>query len=461
MSNDFDTLDSLPTIRGDNGAESKLLTNRYRIIRKLGEGGMGMVYLAEDTELDNNKVAIKFIPPALAGNARAIKSLKKEAQTAMQLSHPNIVRLHDLHTDGHQKFLVMEYIEGKTLEQVLAEKQDCKLMLKDIVPIAEQVATALDYAHTKHVLHRDLKPSNVMIDKSGTAKILDFGVAREIKDSYTRVTGKETSGTLPYMSPEQLRGQPPSPAMDIYSFTAVLYECLSGHPPFYMGDIRYQILNESPARVADLPDSANDVLLSALSKQTSDRPNTAIELASTLGSFVGRDARPKLAPVKSAWPKGWLIPLFVVGLSLFIGGLTLKTWDKDQYARAIAMISGGIGALALIPIIWCSYWLARDWKDKRDLITFCAALVAAAIYGFIAFKYFDLKNAYIDFLPQWALWCSYTSAVLVGVVVGFCGICLVRVVVMWCVVGQSDGASEQEISGSSQQKSVKENWMVQ
>ena len=130
MDEHYDTLDNTPTIDG-SGQEGKLLANRYKVLRKLGEGGMGMVYLAEDTELNNHKVAIKFIPPQLAGNARAIKNLKRESQTTMGLSHPNIVRLHDLHTDGHQKFLVMEYIEGKTLEYVLAGKEDDKLTLGD------------------------------------------------------------------------------------------------------------------------------------------------------------------------------------------------------------------------------------------------------------------------------------------------------------------------------------------
>ena len=281
--NDSDTLGDLPTIRGDDGDESKLLADRYRIVRKLGEGGMGLVYLAEDTELGNNKVAIKFIPPMLAGNVRAIKNLKKEAQTAMQLSHPNIVRLHDLHTDGHQKFLAMEYIEGKTLEELLAEKEDDKFTLEQLMPIVEQVAAGLDYAHSKKVLHRDLKPSNIMVDKDGVAKLLDFGIAREIKDSYTRVTGKQdTSGTLPYMSPEQLRGQLPTPSMDIYSLAAVLYECLCGHPPFWTGDLRHQILYEKPAQLAHIETGINYACVSALSKEPERRPKTASELAAIL-----------------------------------------------------------------------------------------------------------------------------------------------------------------------------------
>ena len=288
---DFDTLDGLPTIRGDDGDETKLLADRYKIIRKLGEGGMGLVYLAEDTELDSNKVAIKFIPPMLAGNVRAIKNLKKEAQTAMQLSHPNIVRLHDLHTDGHQKFLAMEYIEGKTLEELLAEKEDDRFTLEELLPIAEQVAAGLDYAHSRKVLHRDLKPSNIMVTRDGRAKLLDFGIAREIKDSYTRVTGQETSGTLPYMSPQQLMGEPPDPSMDIYSLGAVFYECLAGHPPFYMGDIREQIKTREPDALKDAPSHCSSILLTILSKKAADRPKHALECVQKLRVKDGKDTK--------------------------------------------------------------------------------------------------------------------------------------------------------------------------
>jgi len=129
-----DTLDNMSTLPGDESG--KLLADRYRILRKLGEGGMGLVYLAEDLELGNEQVAIKFIPPMLAGNKRSVHNLKKEAQTARRLSHPNIVRLHDLHTDGHQKFLVMEYIEGQTLEDWLADQEGYRVTLEQLLPLA-------------------------------------------------------------------------------------------------------------------------------------------------------------------------------------------------------------------------------------------------------------------------------------------------------------------------------------
>ncbi len=278
---DFDTLDNQNTV-DESGYEGRLLARRYRVARKLGEGGMGMVYLAEDTELGDEKVAIKFIPPMLAGNARAIRNLKKEALTARQLSHPNIVRLHDLHTDGHQKFLVMEYIDGHTLDDVLAQRESESLAVVELVQMVEQLAAGLDYAHSKQVLHRDLKPSNIMVGSDGVVKLLDFGIAREIKDSYTRVTGNLTSGTLPYMSPEQLMGERPTIVMDVYSLGAVVYECLAGHPPFFMGDIRRQIEVKQPAPIESIPDHINQVLQQVLSKESGARPQSAGALVAML-----------------------------------------------------------------------------------------------------------------------------------------------------------------------------------
>jgi len=277
----YDTLDNAATMDGGDH-EGKLLAQRYRIIRKLGEGGMGMVYLAADTELGDHPVAIKFIPPMLAGNTRAVKSLKREALTSRQLSHPNIVRLHDLHTDGHQKFLVMEFIEGRTLDDVLGDTESESLPLERVLDIIEQLAAGLDYAHSQQVLHRDLKPSNIMIGDDGSVKLLDFGIAREMKDSYTRVTGNLTSGTLPYMSPEQLLGENPTVAMDVYSLGAVTYECLAGHPPFHMGDIRRQIEVKEPEPIASMPAHVNRVLLQVLDKQSAHRPPSAGALAQAL-----------------------------------------------------------------------------------------------------------------------------------------------------------------------------------
>ncbi len=280
----YHTLDRLPTVKTEGGDACKLLADRFRILRKLGEGGMGMVYLATDDMLEGAQVAIKFIPPTLASNPRAIKSLKQEAQTTRQLTHPYIVRLYDMHTDGFQYFIVMEYIPGRTLEQILAKKTRGKLGLSDTIYLGRQIAIGLDYAHSCHVLHRDLKPSNVMVyGDRYQIKILDFGIARELKDTYTRVTGKEqATGTLPYMSPEQLLGEQPTSLMDIYSFGALMYECLAGHPPFYRGDLREQIKNKQPDPIDGYNEEINGALRYALAKKPLERPGSARELVDLL-----------------------------------------------------------------------------------------------------------------------------------------------------------------------------------
>jgi formylglycine-generating enzyme required for sulfatase activity len=226
-------------------------------------------------------VAIKVLPPVLAKNKRAVENLRGEAITAIKLNHPNIVRLYGFHSDGDIKFLVMEYIDGVTLEEKIFSSPSKKLNLDKTISIAEQIAKALDYAHSQSppVIHRDLKSSNVMIDTNGNVKVLDFGIAREIHDSFTTITGKtDTSGTLPYMSPEQVRGQRPTPSMDIYSLGIICYECLNGKVPFYTGQIDYQIVHEKPALIEGIVGYINDVLQKVLAKEAADRPKTAKEL---------------------------------------------------------------------------------------------------------------------------------------------------------------------------------------
>ena len=288
------------------GAEA-LLAGRYRVVRQLGQGGMGSVYLAEDTQLDNFRVAIKMLPAILVANKRALKQLKAEALVSMKLNHSNIVPLRGFEENNGNSFLVMDYIEGRTLDDLLAEKG--KLTEEETVRILAPVAAALDYAHTKGVVHRDVKPGNVMIAKDGTPYILDFGIAREIQETMTRVTGKFFSGTLPYMSPEQLRGQIPKPAQDIYSFAAMTYECLKGEPPFVRGQIEFQILNEQPA---PLPGGTRLVasVMSGLAKKPEDRPRNCVAVlqediscrdAEALSMVAGelRLSRPSATPMVS------------------------------------------------------------------------------------------------------------------------------------------------------------------
>ncbi len=227
-------------------SEHPLLAGRYRVVRRLGSGGMGEVFLVEDLKLDGRRFAVKMLPAFLAGDRRAMASLKREALHSMELSHPNIVTVRSFEeSSSGQPFLVMDFIDGQTLADLLAAEG--RLPESEVLRIFGPIAEALDYAHSKGVVHRDVKPSNIMIRRDGAPVIMDFGVAREAKDTSTLATGLEmASGTLPYMSPEQLRGDRPAPAQDVYSLAATIWEALVGRPPFHRGDLRFQIMNESP-----------------------------------------------------------------------------------------------------------------------------------------------------------------------------------------------------------------------
>jgi serine/threonine protein kinase len=290
-----DTIGDMLTQRPD---EAIVLAGRYRIVRKLGEGGMGSVWLAEDTKLDGRQVAIKMLPAVLVANKRAIQQLKAEAKVAIQLAHPNIATLRAFEESEEGPFLVMDYIEGQTLEDLLAERET--LSEDEVMRLFKPVAEALDYAHSQGVVHRDVKPSNILIRQDGTPFITDFGIARELKETMTRVTGKMSSGTLPYMSPEQLRGEAPEPAQDVYSLAATIYECLAGTPPFHRGDIQYQIVHEDPAPLEKATRFTNRII-SALSKVPEERAQ-ALFPAKREAGLCSPEVEPDPAPVTAG---GW------------------------------------------------------------------------------------------------------------------------------------------------------------
>lgn len=273
-----DTIGDMLTQQPD---QAVVLASRYRIIRKLGEGGMGAVWLAEDTKLDGRQVAVKMLPSILAMNKRAIEQLKQEAMLAIKLSHPNIATLRGFEESEAGPFLVMDYIHGRTLEDILADQR--ALSEDKLRQIFRPVCDALEYAHSQKVIHRDIKPSNILVDFEGRPLLADFGVARELKDSRTRVTGMGTSGTLPYMSPEQLQGEPPSVAQDVYSLAATMYESVSGAPPFSRGDIQYQIVHTLPPPPS-CESRLETAIMAGLSKEPSKRPPRAALLMPSDGS---------------------------------------------------------------------------------------------------------------------------------------------------------------------------------
>jgi serine/threonine protein kinase len=230
--------------------------SHYRILEKLGRGGMGEVFLAEDTQL-GRKVAIKFLPSEVATDERAKQRLLREARTAATLDHPNICAIYEVGQEGDHSFIVLQYIEGETLASRI------KRHLPDVpeaLAIAVQVADALNEAHARGIIHRDIKPENIMLTARNQVKVLDFGLAKLMTDS--GIVGGETAsmlsvpgmlvGTLPYMSPEQVRCEELDRRSDIFSFGTVLYELLSGRRPFEAkssAEVISAILTAEPAPI--------------------------------------------------------------------------------------------------------------------------------------------------------------------------------------------------------------------
>lgn len=277
------TINSEVTLSGENAT---VLAGRYRIVRQLGQGGMGSVWLAEDTKLDGFKVAVKMLPSVLVNNKRAYAQVKAEALVSLKLSHSNIATVRAFEEEGGSPFLVMDYIDGQTLDDYLAEKG--KLSEDETIRLLKPVAAALDYAHAQGVVHRDVKPGNVMIRRDGTPFVLDFGIAREIQETMTRVTGKLSSGTLLYMSPEQLNGDAPKPAQDIYSFAAMAYECLKGEPPFSRGGVEDQIKHKLPEPLGPQFANCGQGVMAGLAKSPEARPMTCAAALEKGGKKVAK-----------------------------------------------------------------------------------------------------------------------------------------------------------------------------
>ncbi|MBI3881179.1 MAG: serine/threonine protein kinase [Verrucomicrobia bacterium] len=266
---------------------------RFLLKKSLGRGGMGMVWLALDTNLDS-LVALKFIDGSSRWDEAARKNLRREARRCQKLSHPNIVRLHDLHeVEGQTPFLSMEYVEGPTFTFWQASQSGLVLPWETLSPLVGQLCDALGYAHNEGIVHRDLKPSNLMLDARQRLKLADFGISAPLNDSHTKATGPLIAGTPAYMSPQQMEGVKPEVTDDIYALGALLYTLLTSKPPFWSGNVTHQVLHCAPTPLTQrlvefsltnyVPPSVEATILACLDKDPKKRPQSATETAQRLG----------------------------------------------------------------------------------------------------------------------------------------------------------------------------------
>src|SRR5271165_298161 len=267
----------------------------YHILKKLGAGGMGVVYEAEDTRLGRH-VALKFLPDELAGDRQALERFRREARAASALNHPNICVIHEIGEADAQTFLVMELLQGQNLKQMIGEKP---LQADVLVELACQITDALRAAHARRIIHRDIKPANIFITSDGQVKLLDFGLAKEVQlggnmntdptMDQTLTTAGAMIGTAAYMSPEQARGKELDTRADIFSFGAVLYEMGTGVQAFRgdsPADIFDGLLNrapEAPVKLnSALPARLEIIIDKALRKDRNLRYQSATELRADL-----------------------------------------------------------------------------------------------------------------------------------------------------------------------------------
>ena len=358
----MDELDFGATIRGFSAGQK--VFGRYTLSRILGRGGMGVVWLAQDEKLER-EVALKFLPEVVKSDRAAMDDLKRETRRALDLTHTHIVRIYDFVEDATTAGIAMEYVAGDTLSNRRLDQPAKVFESGELRRWVKQVCEALAYAHEKaRIVHRDLKPANLMLDAHGDLKIADFGISRSISDSVSRVSAQAgSSGTPAYMSPQQMMGEKPEVADDVYALGATLYELLTGKPPFFSGNLIAQVQGKVPASIADrrselevtgapVPPEWEATIAACLAKEPAQRPSGAREVAQRLGLAVAMDTTAPFAPPPTRPPRkdatavtsappvanrnrpAWLYPL-IVGTLLAVGaGYYFGVYAPEQRRMA-------------------------------------------------------------------------------------------------------------------------------
>tara|TARA_B100001121_G_scaffold289461_1_gene288361 strand:- start:876 stop:2645 length:1770 start_codon:yes stop_codon:yes gene_type:complete len=330
----------------------QIIKERYEITQLLGEGGMSYVYKATDKQLQRT-VAIKTLKPTYVEQEKFVERFKREAQTAANLNHPNIVQIFDWGI-GDEPFFVMEYIEGNTLTSIIANKKT--ISMNDILFIGAQVASGLQAAHSKGLVHRDIKPGNIMITPEGKVKVTDFGiVSLQNEESDITKTGS-ILGTASYISPEQAQGKPVSKESDLYSLGTVLYELITGRPPFE-GDTPIATatkhITDKPQKLshfrANIPKGVENAVLKLLHKYPKDRFKNAEDLRAILlqqkNQIQAMQTQENLVGLTSPKIKyRFTLPALVISLSIVIGTI----WTLTKIFDGLP-VDGGTQVVVEVP----------------------------------------------------------------------------------------------------------------
>jgi serine/threonine-protein kinase len=289
-----------------------------RLLRKIGSGGMGAVYLARHETLDK-EVAVKVIAPQYAGDPQILQRMLREAKLAAKLEHPHVVQIHDAAIEDNTPYIVMQYVDGRSLQETLEQRK--RLTPIEALGVTRRVALALAAAHKLGVIHRDIKPANILLTKDGSVKVVDFGLARSVGPQDSQLTTKDVIvGTPPFMSPEQARGETLDGRSDLYSLGATLYCMLTGEPPFAKGSAMLVAMQQADDRtkprdpretVKDLPEPVVALVQKALAKPMAQRFQTAEELIRAIDALEPKKSELKK---KTRWP--WLVGAAAVLLLL-------------------------------------------------------------------------------------------------------------------------------------------------
>ena len=300
----------------------EVVEGRYRIVKLLGQGGMGAVFLAQDEVLDK-PVAVKTLLPQALSDARSVEQLKREFSLSQELRHENICASYHFQVSGAEPFIVMEYVEGTTLSNFVFAQPEHHCDEAVFRALADQILAGIEYAHRLGVVHRDLKSGNIMVTPDGAIRIMDFGIAANLKNIYSLTTGAPLSLSVHYASPEQINGDAPNRAMDIYSLGCVFYEMLAGHPPFVQGDVLHQQLTREPAPIAGAPADLNRLILACLQKDVRKRIQSAAEMRAALGGMKTVRLKRVRTPGAARWADSgsrWIVALALTGATLLGGG---------------------------------------------------------------------------------------------------------------------------------------------